>query len=246
MLSNRFLGYTIDAVRLLNSCLKQFAKWLQIKDTQNYIYSHFKLTIWTTANLRWVNVISSCVSLQWCHKDVQKVLSFNMLCPKWMWMLECDTTSIPKIKYNIHYDYGRDGRNMHTDSNAYSGCNCIANKLASGSPKLAHNMITPAWALAELRLRWIMWHNYNCSEAPMVPLNPLPPTLIINFQWQSSNNLTSRSSMETAGADAMKTTTKACILFCTATIQNFIQEEGEASSVFLHLSPQTGMTTSKR
>jgi hypothetical protein len=52
--------------------------------------------------------------------------------------------------------------------------------------------------------------------------------------------------VETAGEDAMKTTTKACVLFCTATIQNFIPEKGEASSVFLHLSPQTGMTTHKK
>jgi hypothetical protein len=104
-------------------------------------------------------------------------------------------------------------------------------------------LITPARVLAEPRLRWSMWH--NCSQALMVPLNTLPQTLIIDFQWQSSSNLTSSSSVETGEADAMKTTTKACILFCTATIQNFIQEEGEAFSVFLHLIPQIGTTTTK-
>lgn len=43
--------------------------------------------------------------------------------------------------------------------------------------------------------------------------------------------------METAGADAMKTTTKACISFWTATIQNFIQEEGKSFQFFPAFEP---------
>jgi hypothetical protein len=68
-------------------------------------------------------------------------------------MLVCDTTSTPKIKSTIYYEDNTDGRNMHTDSNAHSGCNYAASKLVSGSSKFAHNLITPARVLAEPRLR---------------------------------------------------------------------------------------------
>jgi hypothetical protein len=69
-----------------------------------------------------------------------KSVAIQYTLPQLICMLECDNTSTPKIKYTLHYEDGTDGRNMHTDSNAYFGCNCVATKLASGSPRFAHNM----------------------------------------------------------------------------------------------------------
>jgi len=73
---------------------------------------------------------------------------------------------------------------------------------------------------------------------------PQPLLPLSTFGGSLATTLTSSSDTEAADVDAMKTT-KAFILFCTATTQHIIQEKGQTFSTVLQLSLQTAMITSE-